>query len=48
MFFDAWHKDSFLPQPPEDAQQNDISRPFLLAIALACAAVGIILQLSEK
>ena len=44
MFFDAWHKDSFLPLPPEDTQQHSNWIFLLAAIALIGTVVGVILK----
>ena len=49
MFFDSWHKDSFLPLPPEEMRQshsNWISP--LVVIALIGIVVSVILKSIQR
>jgi len=48
MFFDSWHKDSFLPMPPENMQQNDFRCFFLLAAIVALISTGSRMFLRRK
>ena len=40
MFFDLWHRDSFLPPPSEEAQRNAPRWLLLLAVAAALLGAG--------
>lgn len=45
MFFDSWHKDFFLPLPPEDPQQySNWIRRLLAVVVLIGTVVGVILK----
>lgn len=49
MFFDFWHKDSFLPLPPEEMQQSNSNwiSP-LVVVALIGIAVSVILKSIQR
>lgn len=44
MFLDFWRRDSFLPPPPEDAQQYSGWICFLVVATLLGAAVSVMLK----
>lgn len=44
MLFDSWHKDSFLPLPPENTQQYTNWICLLAVVVLICTVAGVVLK----